>query len=89
MTQGCGMVCAGVPGTNDATADITERRRPAVPAGWGRVPGHEIAFCDRLPFLLTTEVCCHIDCRMPSSDCQSNSAVLADGVRGLRQGAWL
>lgn len=27
-----------------------------MPVGWGRVPGHEVAFCDRLPFLLTTEV---------------------------------
>ena len=27
-----------------------------MPIGWGRVPGHEVAFCDRLPFLLTTEV---------------------------------
>ena len=26
-----------------------------MPVGWGRVPGHEVAFCDRLPFLLTTE----------------------------------
>ena len=49
-------VCAGVPGTNDAAADAKERRRPAVPIGWGRIPGHEVAFCDRLPFLLTTEV---------------------------------
>ena len=48
--------CAGVPGTNDAAADTSERRRPAVPIGWGRIPGHETAFCDRLPFLLTTEV---------------------------------
>ena len=47
---------AGVPGTNDAASDPTDRRRPAVPVGWGRVPGHEVAFCDRLPFLLTTEV---------------------------------
>ena len=47
---------AGVPGTNDAASDPTDRRRPAVPIGWGRVPGHEVAFCDRLPFLLTTEV---------------------------------
>ena len=27
-----------------------------MPVGWGRVPGHEVAFCDRLPFLLTCEV---------------------------------
>ena len=27
-----------------------------MPAGWGRVPGHEVAFSDRLPFLLTCEV---------------------------------
>ena len=27
-----------------------------MPVGWGRVPGHEVAFCDRLPFLLTTQV---------------------------------
>jgi hypothetical protein len=27
-----------------------------VPAGWGAIPGHEVAFSDRLPFLLTTEV---------------------------------
>ena len=29
---------------------------PQCPFGWGKVPGHEVAFCDRLPFLLTTEV---------------------------------
>ena len=23
---------------------------PHCPLGWGRVPGHEVAFCDRLPF---------------------------------------
>ena len=27
-----------------------------MPAGWGAIPGHEVAFSDRLPFLLTTEV---------------------------------
>ena len=27
-----------------------------MPAGWGKIPGHEVAFSDRLPFLLTTEV---------------------------------
>ncbi|CAL8463481.1 g3015 [Coccomyxa elongata] len=45
----------GRPGTNDAAADPTKRRRPVVPAGWGAIPGHEIAFSDRLPFLMTTE----------------------------------
>ena len=47
---------AGRPGTNDAAADESKKRRPVVPAGWGAIPGHEVAFSDRLPFLLTTEV---------------------------------
>ena len=68
--------CAGVPGTNDAAADTTERRRPAVPIGWGRVPGHEVAFPDRLPFLLTAEVqtppCLP---RSPLHSCQSEAVL--------------
>ncbi len=50
------LVSTGRPGTNDAAADPEKKRRAVVPAGWGRVPGHEIAFNDRLPYLLTTEV---------------------------------
>ncbi len=55
-TSACTLCGAGRPGTNDAAADRSKKRRPVVPAGWGAVPGHEVAFSDRLPFLLTTEV---------------------------------
>ncbi len=47
---------AGQPGTNDAAADITKRRRPVKPVGWGKMLGFELAFSDRLPYLMTTEV---------------------------------
>ena len=47
---------AGQPGTNDAGHDMTKRRRPLKPAGWGPIPGHEINFADRLPYLMTCEV---------------------------------
>ena len=79
-------VCAGVPGTNDAAADTSERRRPAVPIGWGRIPGHETAFCDRLPFLLTTEVrSCTMSLSLSYVLLESSSAVCS---HSLGHGAW-
>lgn len=57
------MHMAGRPGTNDAAADPERKRRAAMPAGWGRVPGHEVAFSDRLPYLLTSEVRQQVTCR--------------------------